>query len=69
MSQNPRLVTFLYLIMRDAMPVGAIIQKLEEIDELEAGWLEHVSELDSQVLILAHEFAELITQHGGFVDG
>ena len=63
MSQNPRLVTFLYLIMRDAMPVGAIIQKIEEIDELETEWLEHVPELDSQVLILAHEFAELIT-HG-----
>lgn len=61
MSDNLRLITFIHLLMRDVMPIGTIIRKIEEIDEAHTTWLNDVPELDSQMLVVAKELADLIT--------
>ena len=61
MSDNLRLTTFIHLLMRDVMPIGTIIQKIEEIDEVHAKWLNDVPEVDGQMLVVAKELADLIT--------
>lgn len=60
MPTDQRLITFLYLLIRDIMPVGTIIKKIEEIDDIESNWQIDVPNLDSEMLTLAKYFADLI---------